>query len=199
MPRRSRDSLLYNSCFAHVISRSFDNRYIFESADDFIFFQSLLLQIKKHFGFKLHHYCLMNTHFHLAVSMPSLQNFQKAMQQIKWGYTQYFNTRNKRRGPIWRERFKSLLIEDESYLYACGLYIEYNPVKAGMVERPEDWAFSSARHYFSSEADLLIDLYETADLPEHIDLADDKIFSEGMAIGSELFKLQLSEESFAGA
>jgi len=98
----------------------------------------------------------MITHFHLVLSLRKLEDFSKALQQIKWQYTHYYNLKYKRYGPLWRERFKSLVIEDERYLAACGQYVEYNPVKAGLVTRCEDWPHSSSRSYFSGEGDPLV-------------------------------------------
>ena len=68
----------------------------------------------------------MNTHFHLAVKISSIDKFSQALHYMKRDYTYWHNKKYKKVGPLWRERFKSLLIEDERYMYACGLYIEGN-------------------------------------------------------------------------
>lgn len=193
MARRARNEILYDGSYAHVFSRSFERRPIFQDPLDFETFRDFLTRSKKQYGFLIHHYCLMNTHFHLAVSLPSLRAFSSALQKVKWHYTTYYNHKHDRQGPLWRERFKSLLIEDEKYLYACGLYIESNPVQAGLVENPEDWPYSSSRHYLEGTPDPLVDPYENEGLPEEV---DEEVFTTGVAIGSELFLLQLSEEAF---
>ena len=79
-------------------------------------------------------------------------------------------------------------MEDERYLYACGLYIEYNPVEAGLVNRPEEWLYSSSRYYFAGESDDLVSRYGELQLPEGINLRSKEIFENGDVIGSELFK-----------
>ena len=117
------------------------------------------------------------------------------MKELKVGYTKYFNKKYKRTGPLWRDRFKSLLIEDENYLYACGLYIEYNPVKAGIVEKAEDWSCSSSAYYFLGKEDSLIDPYDRDNLPEDIDIGDERFFTKGRGIGSELFRIQLEDKA----
>jgi putative transposase len=136
----------------------------------------------------------MNTHFHLAVSLPSVATFTQAMKELKSEFTKWHNEKNARTGPLWRERFKSLVIENEDYLYACGLYIEYNPVKAGMVKKPYEWPHSSSRHYFLGEQDPLVDMYDHADLPADVQPTNDRHFTKGYAIGSELFQIQFRDQ-----
>jgi len=193
MGRRARREILFNGCFAHILSRSFDKQWIYEDAKDFEVFKTLLLESKKKFGFLIHHYCLMHTHFHLLVSIPDLRRFSLALQWLKRQYTVQYNRRHKRTGPIWRERFKSQLIEDETYLYACGRYIEENPVKASLVPRPEDWSHSSAAHYRLGSKDPLIDPYEFDPQTNALPRVDQEMLERGEAIGSELFLLHLEE------
>ncbi len=193
MTRKSRKEILQDGCFAHIFSRSIEKRYIFKTDCDFNEFQNLLLHFKKKYPFQIHHYCLMHTHFHIAVSMPDTCLFSKALQELKWRYTRSFNKRHKRRGPLWQERFKSLLIEDAQYLYACGIYIEGNPLKAGLVDRSEDWNYSSASVYTSGEDNPLVDRYELPSLPEGINW-EERFFTKGTGIGSSLFKIYQREE-----
>lgn len=196
MSRRPRNQILFDGAFAHIISRSINGTRIFEEAADFLRFKELLLQAKKVFRFQIHHYCLMNTHFHMAVSIASLGLLARGLQQVKWQYTKWFNAKYLHEGPIWRERFKSLLIENESYLHACGLYIEANPVKAGCVEQPYDWPFSSSAHYGLEIEDPLVDDYDRRELPDGADQLDEEFFVKGKAIGSDLFRLQVRENLF---
>jgi putative transposase len=117
------------------------------------------------------------------------------MKWAKWRYARYFNFREKRFGPLWRDRFKSLLIEDEQYLQACGRYIEGNPVEAGIVERCEDWPHSSSQYYFKGERDALVDPYAYDGEPVTIEAEhQEKYFTQGYGIGSELFKIHCQEE-----
>jgi putative transposase len=195
MTRKARRDILYDGCYAHIFSRAIEQRFILKDASDFEFFKGLLLEAKRTFGFFIHHYCLMNTHFHLVVSIPNLAALSKALQRLKWQYTDLFNRKYRRKGPLWNHRFKSLLIENEQYLYACGLYVEMNPVKAGMTETPQMWPYSSSGYYFERKEDALVDVYEQPEsLPTGIDLTDEKQFTKGVVIGSELFKLQIRED-----
>src|SRR3989344_5121661 len=119
MGRIPRNSLLYDGCYAHIISRSIEKRRVFENGRDFQFFKQLVLKGKAEHGFLVYHYCLMHTHYHMAVRIGSVGEFSIGMNRIKWDYTREYNRRHKRRGPLWQNRYKSLLIEDEGYLHAC--------------------------------------------------------------------------------
>lgn len=189
MARRTRSDILYDGCFAHVFSRSLGKRKIFAGSGDFEYFLSLLKQSRGIFKFKVYHYCLMHTHFHLAVEIPELENFSRAMQRVKWFYTKYFNKRRNRWGPLWRERFKSMLIENEEYLYACGRYIEQNPVKAGLVDDETRWPYSSARFYQNNETDELVERAVCRKLPDDSEFREEE-FTRGWLIGSGWFKFK---------
>ena len=191
----ARGKILFDGCYTHILSRSIERRWIYKEAKDFEAFKGILREIKKDYGFYLRHYCLMNTHFHLAVEIPDVETFSQGLQQAKWRYTHWYNKKYHRHGPLWRERFKSLLIEDERYLYACGLYIEHNPLKAEMVKHPEDWPHSSSGYYFARRRDELVDGYNRPAMPHGIDLDDDRSFTKGLGIGSALFRLHLKEEA----
>jgi putative transposase len=193
MGRIPRNSILYDGCFAHVFSRALDQRFIFQADFEFQYFLTMLLDLKKKYQFKIHHYCLMNTHFHMVVSILNTKAFSEALKLLKSQYTNFYNRNHKRAGTLWRDRFKSMLIEDERYLHACGLYVESNPLKAGLVDRVEAWAYSSARYYYLREKDTLIDPYEQKESPEGIDPMNENLFTKGSFIGSEIFKIQTQE------
>ncbi len=191
MGRLARSQILFDGCYAHIFTRSLEKRHIFVERRDFDQFSKILLRVKSEYDFRIFHYCLMNTHFHLAVGIGSVERFSRAMRALKWEYTKQFNWKYKHHGPLWRERFKSLLIENEGYLYMCGQYIEQNPLKARMVEEVGQWEYSSAKHYLGLQKDGLIDSYEKPGQPEGVDLNNDDFFLRGGAIGSEWFKFQL--------
>lgn len=155
-------------------------------------FEKLLVQAKARFDFSIFHYCLMHTHFHLVVGMQNVERFSQGMRQIKLDYTRKYNQAQKRRGPLWQSRYKSLLIENDTYLFACGLYVEENPVRAGFVPRAEGWEYSSRRHYNGQGKNPLITDYAACErvLPE-IDSTEPIDFERGCAVGTELFKFKL--------
>ena len=193
MPRKARRSVLYNGCFAHVYSRALEKRFIFREAPDFIFFKEQLALSLRSKSFLIHHYCLMNTHFHLLVSIEKLEDFSKQLKQLKETYVRYYHERYKKKGPVWWGRFGSQLIESEKYLYACGLYIEMNPVEAGMVRTPEDWPFSSSAHYFCGEPESLISKYDQPSRATAEELLDGLNVGRGSYIGTPLFLLNAGD------
>jgi putative transposase len=141
MPRRARSKVLDDGCYAHVYSRALEKRHIFREGEDFQLFKRLLSETKLKYNYHIHHYCLMNTHFHLAVSIRQVAAFSAALREIKQDYVRWYNEKYEHRGPVWWGRFGSRLIQDESYLFACGTYIELNPVEAGLVAAPEEWKY----------------------------------------------------------
>ncbi len=196
MSRMARSAFMYDGCYAHVISRSIRKQRIFNDEEDFRVFLDLLVQSKKEARYHIFHYCLMNTHFHLALQIPDLTSFSKAIQHLKSYYTYKYHAKYRLSGPIWRERFRSLIIENVPYMYACGRYIEHNPVEAGLVERALDWPFSSCQYYETGKADGITDGYPEDALPcipKHMDIKDRSQFECGAAIGSNYFKFQLKE------
>ncbi len=198
MARLSRNQILYDGCYSHVISRSIRKMEIFRDEEDFKDFLDALLRAKRESGFKIYHYCLMHTHFHLAVEIPDVQDFSRAVQKLKSQYICRFHSKYKISGPVWRERYQSLLIEDERYLYACGQYIEDNPVKAGMVSVSRNWKYSSSAYYSSGCKDEIVDGYGVNNnpaIPSDVDMEDATFFENGVGIGSGYFRLQLNKST----
>ena len=194
MMRRARQSILYDGCYAHVYSRSIEERFIFKEKKDFDLLKVLLCHAKAKYPFRIFHYCFMHTHFHLAVGIRSFEAFSQGMKWFKWQYTKEYNQAHKRRGTVWQGRFNSLLIEDERYLRACGLYIENNPVGAGLVKTASQWEYSSSRFYEEGRRDNLVDAYEWDGALPAIEEEKNRFFEKGAGIGSPLFQLHLKEE-----
>jgi putative transposase len=143
MGRKTRKQILYDGCFGHIYSRALEHKRIFRDGPDFEFFKGFMRENKEKYDYRVHHYCLMHTHFHLLVGMESVEKFSRGMRELKRLYANRVHKEHKGYGPVWWGRYGSQLIEDERYLSACGLYIEMNPVKAGMVGKAEEWPHSS--------------------------------------------------------
>ena len=194
--RAVRTEILYDGCYVHVISRSIRKLEIFRDQEDYAVFCELLIRIKREHELRILHYCLMGTHFHLAIRISSVEGFIRGLQKLKSQYVYKFHSKYKMSGPIWRERFRSLLIENESYLYACGQYIESNPVTAGLARENTEWKYSSSRYYLKGEEDPVVDGYEAKELPklpQEITAYDEETFEKGKFIGSGYFKFQFRE------
>ena len=189
MPRQIRTKVLSDGAYAHVYSRSLDKRFIFSDDEDFHIFRRLLLKTKTHGHYRVHHYCIMSTHFHMVVTIDNLTGFSRDLKYLKQTYANQYHEKYKKPGTVWWGRFGSQLIENEKYLYACGLYVEMNPVKAGMVSKAEDWPHSSNRHYFLGKEDELVDQYKRSSYDVAVELTEGLNIGHGSYIGTPLFLL----------
>jgi putative transposase len=128
----------------HVTSRGNERRPIFFDDRDRLMFLSFLGQAVLRFGWSLSAYVLMTNHFHLVVQ-TSEANLSRGMHWLNTAYVVWFNRRHQRSGHLYQGRFKAFLIEKETYFMEVLRYVVLNPVRAGMVERPDDYPWSSYR------------------------------------------------------
>ncbi|MCL5407704.1 MAG: transposase [Patescibacteria group bacterium] len=101
-------------------------------------------------------YCFMPTHIHLVIKQLEENGISKYMKDILISYTRYFNTLRKRKGPLWESRFKSVLVESDDQLQHLIRYIHLNATTAHLVNKPEDWRFSSYKEYLSEITDAAV-------------------------------------------
>lgn len=134
--------ILYSGAFYHVYTRGLERREIFRDKKDFETFCSILAKVQKSTLFICHSYCLMPNHYHVYLETPH-GNLSKIMQEINGRYTQYYNRRYKRVGPLFQGRYKAKLVDQDSYSQQLCRYIHLNPVKAKLAARPEVWKWSS--------------------------------------------------------
>ena len=92
-------------------------------------------------------YCFMPTHIHLILKQLIDNGISKYMKDLLISYTRTFNLMHKRKGPLWESRFRSVLVKIDEQLLHLTRYLHLNPVTAGLVNRPEDWVYSSYREY----------------------------------------------------
>ena len=104
----------------------------------------------------IHAYVLMSNHFHLLATPETEEGIPAMMQSVGRRYVRYFNQQQGRTGTLWEGRYKSTLIQAERYLLACMVYIDLNPVRAGMVRDPADYPWSSHGHYVGRRSDRLV-------------------------------------------
>jgi len=140
MPRTAR-KLIDNGIY-HVMLRGHNRAKLFESCEDYRRFLSTLSRYKKKFPFNLYHYCLMPNHIHLLIKIGAAENLPKLMSCVSLSYSHYSRKVYDRVGYIFQGRYKSLLIEDDSYLLDCGRYIEKNPVRAEIARDAADYEWS---------------------------------------------------------
>jgi putative transposase len=140
----------------HVIQRGNNRQPIFASPGDYGLLLGLLTENAKKFGVAVHAYVLMSNHFHLLATPSTAEGLPQMMQAVGRSYVRYFNDEQGRSGTLWEGRYKSTLVQTDRYLLACMAYIDLNPVRAGMVATPNDYAWSSYGHHVGQRADKLI-------------------------------------------
>jgi putative transposase len=141
----------------HVTQRGNARRAVFENDNDRLAYLSILRQHAKKRGLSIRGYCLMPNHVHLVV-VPVRRNAMVTVLRDAHGrYACYLNARQAANGHVWQGRYYSCPM-DEHHLWNALRYIERNPVRAGLVERPEDWAWSSARVHLCGVDDGYTDL-----------------------------------------
>ena len=140
----------------HIIQRGNNRQMIFADTQDFETMLALLTENAKKFSVAVHAYVLMDNHFHLLATPATAEALPLMMQAVGRSYVRYFNNRHGRSGTLWEGRYRSTLIETERYLLACMVYIDLNPVRAGMVAQAADWRWSSHVHSLGLRVDGLI-------------------------------------------
>jgi putative transposase len=198
----------YPGAVYHVISRGNARENIYLDDTDRQAFLKIVGEAVKRQNIILHTYCLMNNHYHLLLETPD-GNLSMAMKQINGIYTQKFNLRHKRCGHVFQGRYKSILVERDSYLLELCRYISLNPVRTGLVKLPEEYRWSSYRaatgrdnapewldliwikSCFSPDMEKAAAMYEKF-VMEGIDKPA-VIPDNGIAIGNESYLLEIKE------
>jgi len=101
-------------------------------------------------------YCIMPDHYHLLAIIHNGELFSKYINNIESSYTRYYNKLCKRKGPLWQSRFRATRITDNATLLHVHRYIHLNPTTAGIVQKPEDYTWSSYNSYIKDEKTLKI-------------------------------------------
>ncbi|MFN2308665.1 MAG: transposase, partial [Gammaproteobacteria bacterium] len=127
----------------HIIQRGNNREPIFASDDDYRFYLDCLIDAADQRGLAVHAYVLMTNHVHLLATPDTDTSVGKTLQSVGRRYVQYFNHTYQRTGTLWEGRYKATLIDSEAYLLTCMRYIELNPARAGMVDHPPDYPWSS--------------------------------------------------------
>lgn len=134
MPRQAR--LEIPGVPLHITQRGVNRCAIFLDDDDRRHYLCLLGESAAEHGLEIHTYVLMGNHVHLLVSSGESGQVSLAMRQLGQAYVTAFNRRHRRTGTLWEGRFKSCLVDSDRYLLTAYRYIELNPVRAAMVEKP---------------------------------------------------------------
>ena len=136
----------YPGAFYHITSRGNERKPVFKSQRDREKFLEYLESASERYEAVIHVYCLMDNHYHLLIETPA-GNLSRIMQHINGAYTTYFNVKRQRSGHLFQGRYKSILVQADEYAKELSRYIHLNPVRAGMVEKPEEYEWSSYAYY----------------------------------------------------
>ena len=140
----------------HVIQRGNDRQIICRDDADRRNLLALFMEHSQRLKVAIHAYVLMDNHFHLLLTPETPEGLPEMMQAVGRSYVRAFNTRHGRTGTLWDGRYRCSLIESESYLLTCMAYIDLNPVRAGMVNDPAEYPWSSHRHLIGLCGDKLV-------------------------------------------
>lgn len=206
MPRKARQYQTEKSFIFHIINRGILRQDIFHDAQDNSYFLKTLSRYKQTHAFSIYHWCLIPNHYHLVAEFSQPNIISKIIGACQQIYVLYYHRKYRTAGKLFQNRFKSQAIEKAQYLFACGRYVELNPVRAKLAKNAWDWQWSSAKFYVNGEADDLTTVdpeWKDSDTQSYkkwlLDFqaaeVENEIFSSSKSIiGGENFKRRLIME-----
>jgi putative transposase len=141
VPRRAR--LRAAGIALHAIQRGNNRCACFHATEDYTYYLEQLYRFANHFACAIHAYVLMTNHVHLLLTPEDAEGASLLMKYLGQYYAQQLNRKYCRTGTLWEGRYKSCLVQSDTYVVACYRYIELNPVRAGMVGHPAEYRWSS--------------------------------------------------------
>jgi putative transposase len=189
MARRAR--LLLAGAPLHIVQRGHNREACFFRQTDYLFYLNLLQDFSAQMNCPIHAYVLMTNHVHVLASFSMVTDIACMMKGVAQEYAQFVNRCHGRSGALWEGRYRSCPVPTERYLMACQRYIELNPVRAGMVDSPERYRWSSYNGNAGYQDDPLLTphlLYQGLGSNEA-----ERQDTYRLLFGKELTKFQLSE------
>ena len=141
MPRRARN--YFPGLPYHLVQRGNNKDACFLEPENYEFYLELWQSASSRYGVAVHAWCLMTNHIHFLATPSTETSLSNTMKVVGSRYAQYINAKYGRTGTLWEGRHRSSLVQSERYLLTCMRYIELNPVRAGMVRRPEEYCWST--------------------------------------------------------
>lgn len=129
--------------FFHITGRGVGRATIFLDDVHYRTFMDIFDATTRRFEWICHRYCLLPNHYHLVVQTSRIR-LSRGMHRLNFLYAQWFNAIHDRPGHVFQNRFGARVIEDDEYFESACEYLDSNPVRAGLCDRPEDWPWSSA-------------------------------------------------------
>jgi len=142
----------------HVFNRCIEGQNIFHNSRDYLYLLGLLRDFCTEYHQMIIAYCLMPNHYHLLVKVEGDADISAGFSKMWDAYVKTMNKKYQRRGRLFVNRFKAILIDRESYLLHVCRYIHCNPQRAGLVSKLEDWPFSNYLDVIGARSGQLIDL-----------------------------------------
>lgn len=140
----------YPNAFYHVMNRGASRQTIYLIDDDYQMFLEAVKEASKFFGIRVIAYALMPNHYHLLVQTPKA-NLSRAMRHLNGVYTQRFNRVHKKDGPLFRGRYKAILVQEDEYLTHLIRYIHFNPIQANLTQDLSKYPWTSHRDYLKGQ------------------------------------------------
>jgi len=154
MPRKPRFYL--PNIPAHVVQRGNCRQAVFFDDDDYRAYLDWLREGAEKYGCRIHAYVLMTNHVHLLLTPDSRTSISLTIQYVGRQYVSYINRTYGKSGTLWEGRHKGCLVSEQRYFLTCMSYIELNPVRAGMVEHPTDYCWSSYQGNAMGQSDKIL-------------------------------------------
>ena len=142
--------IIFPGCIQHVMNRGIRKSDIFKDPDDYQVFMALMGEMRKRFGIKILAWCLMTNHFHILIASDTAR-IAEAMKYLEGTYAAYFNHKYGYKGHLFEDRYTAVTAPTTGYLLEVSRYIHLNPGKAGLVNNPLHYLYSSYRDYVPPE------------------------------------------------
>ena len=150
----------YPGAIYHVMERGIRRQEIYREDVDYQAFMAIMKSALERNGCVLHAYCMMTNHFHILLETSETEPVI-FMKQLARCYAIYFNRKYTYTGHLFEGRYKACLVKDDAYFLQTSRYIHLNPVKAKMVEHPEDYPWSSYRTMLGMGDDKITEINRT--------------------------------------
>jgi putative transposase len=139
----------------HVTQRGNRRERTFFGDDDYRLYRALLADAAARAGAEIWAYCLMPNHVHIILTPSDPDGLRRTLADLHRRYTAHINARNRWTGHLWQGRFGSVAM-DEAHLFTAARYVSFNPVRARLTARAEDWPWSSVRAHLAGRDDGVV-------------------------------------------
>ncbi|MCB9259591.1 MAG: transposase [Ignavibacteriales bacterium] len=183
----NKDRNYFKNTFHHLYNRGVNKNKIFFEDENYLFFLRKLKYYKEKYQIEILSYCLMPNHFHLFTKQKTeellMSNF---ISDLLNSYVKSINKRYNRSGTLFESKTKNKLINDEQYFIWIIKYILENPVKAGIVNKINDWAYSNAKDLLGERNGNLVNLNEVKSFFQSEEVMKDFLLDKSIKVNYEI-------------